>query len=170
MIRGASLAEAAAGLFPGTRVFISTSPAETIRLGEQLGRLLAPGSVVALRGALGAGKTWFTKGIARALGITEAVTSPTYTILSEYRGRDAAGSALPLYHFDAWRLSGDGDFAGLGAEEYLYGRGIAVIEWSDRVAASLPETAVTVEIDGIAGETRRVSITAPALPGLAYLA
>jgi tRNA threonylcarbamoyladenosine biosynthesis protein TsaE len=144
-------------------VLISSSPEETLGLGERFGRLLPPGSVVALRGGLGAGKTWFTKGIARALGVSEEVTSPSYTILSEYEGRSPSGP-LPLYHFDAWRLRGDDDFAALGAEEYLYGEGVSVVEWSERV--TLPEGAISVEITILEGERRRIAVSAAELPGL----
>jgi tRNA threonylcarbamoyladenosine biosynthesis protein TsaE len=189
MIPEASLADIS-GQFAGKRVFVSESPADTLHFGEKLGLLLSPGSVIALRGSLGAGKTWFTKGIARALGVAEEVASATYTILSEYEGSLPPGEdrfspgedhfspgedrfspgPLPFYHFDAWRLAGDGDFAALGGEEYLEGGGISVIEWSERIPGSIPETAITVEI-AIAGENRRrITITAPALPGLENLA
>jgi tRNA threonylcarbamoyladenosine biosynthesis protein TsaE len=97
--------------------------------------------VVALRGGLGSGKTCLTKGIARGLGIAEEVTSPTYTIISEYPGEP------PLYHIDAWRLTGDEDFENTGALELLDGQGVAVIEWSERVSASLPSGAIIVEIE-----------------------
>jgi len=93
--------------------YASFSPDETAELGERLARRLGPGSVIALRGGLGAGKTCLVKGIARGLGITENVTSPTYTIISEYAG------AVPLYHIDAYRLSGDEDFENTGAGELL---------------------------------------------------
>jgi tRNA threonylcarbamoyladenosine biosynthesis protein TsaE len=88
------------------------------------------------------------KGIARNLGIDEEITSPTYTIVSEYRGR------LPLYHIDAYRLNGDDDFLAMGGEEYLYGDGAALIEWSERIAGSIPPGAAVIEIE-ITGETRR---------------
>jgi tRNA threonylcarbamoyladenosine biosynthesis protein TsaE len=106
--------------------------------GERLALRLPKGAVVALCGGLGAGKTCFTKGIARGLGITEEITSPTYTIISEYEG--------PFYHIDAYRLAGDDDFAALGGEEYLGGDGITVVEWSDRIPGSLPDDAVAVDI------------------------
>jgi tRNA threonylcarbamoyladenosine biosynthesis protein TsaE len=108
--------------------------------GERLARRLHQGSVVALRGGLGVGKTCFTKGIARGLGVTEDVTSPTYTMIAEYQG------ILPLYHMDAYRLEGDEDFSTLGAEELLYGTGVSVIEWSERIPHSIPKDALIVEI------------------------
>ena len=128
---------------------VSSSPEATEALGEDLARRLKPGAVVALRGGLGSGKTCLTKGLARGLGIAEEVTSPTYTIISEYPG------VLPLYHIDAWRLSGDEDFENTGALELLGGRGVAVIEWRERVNASLQTDAITVEIE-ITGPSERV--------------
>lgn len=118
----------------------SASPEETMAAGERLARRLHQGSVVALRGGLGVGKTCFTKGIARGLGVTEDVTSPTYTMIAEYQG------ILPLYHMDAYRLEGDEDFSTLGAEELLYGTGVSVIEWSERIPHSIPKDALIVEI------------------------
>jgi tRNA threonylcarbamoyladenosine biosynthesis protein TsaE len=145
------------------QVFISSSPEKTSNLGERLGRLLPPGSIVALRGGLGTGKTCFTKGIALGLGVREEVTSPTYTIISEYEGR------MPLYHIDAYRLAGDDDFSALGADELLYGKGLSVIEWSERLPHSIPPEAVIVELALIDGDTsdrrseekRRIHITFP---------
>ncbi|GHV88608.1 tRNA (adenosine(37)-N6)-threonylcarbamoyltransferase complex ATPase subunit type 1 TsaE [Spirochaetia bacterium] len=147
--------------FLAERVFISSSPEETIDFGEKLGRLLPPGSIVALRGGLGVGKTCFTKGIALALGIMEEVTSPTYTIISEY-----AGAIMPLYHIDAYRLTGDDDFNALGADELLYGDGLSVIEWSERLPYSIPPEAVIVELALLDGEQRRIRITSPTIPNL----
>lgn len=130
---------------------VSSSPEETIATGERIAALLHKGSVVALRGGLGAGKTWLTKGIARGLGVTEEVTSPSYTIISEYEGR------LPFYHIDAYRLRGDDDFAALGADDALYGNGVTVIEWSERVAKSIPDTALVIEIS-ILEDARRLIV------------
>ncbi|GHV74476.1 hypothetical protein AGMMS49940_17780 [Spirochaetia bacterium] len=123
-------------------------------IGEWVAQNLKRGSVVALRGGLGTGKTCLTKGIARFLGIQEEVTSPSYTIISEYCG---AGK-LPFYHIDAYRLAGDDDFEALGGEEYLYGEGIAVIEWSERLTRSIPEAAILIEISLLAGDRRRIDI------------
>ncbi|GHU57429.1 hypothetical protein FACS189442_6390 [Spirochaetia bacterium] len=93
------------------------------------------------------------KGIARGLGITEEVTSPTYTIISEYTGQ------VPLYHIDAYRLGGDDDFASLGGEEIIYGAGVSVIEWSERLPRSLPSEAITIDIEISGGENRTIRIT-----------
>jgi tRNA threonylcarbamoyladenosine biosynthesis protein TsaE len=136
---------------------VSSSPEETITIGERIAALLHKGSVVALRGGLGAGKTCLTKGIARGLGVTEEVTSPTYTIISEYEGR------LPFYHIDAYRLRGDDDFAALGADDALYGNGVTVIEWSERVANSIPDTALAIEIS-ILEDARRLIAVKEAAP------
>jgi tRNA threonylcarbamoyladenosine biosynthesis protein TsaE len=105
--------------------------------------------VVALRGGLGAGKTCLVRGIARGMGVAEPVTSPTYTIVSEYAGR------LPLYHIDAYRLAGDSDFENSGAGELPGGDGVSVIEWSERIPNSIPAGAVTIAIE-ITGPERRV--------------
>jgi tRNA threonylcarbamoyladenosine biosynthesis protein TsaE len=140
----------------------SASPEETIAIGEDLALRLPKGAVVALRGGLGAGKTCLTKGIARGLGITEEITSPTYTIISEYEAPGAfkteGPGPFPLYHIDAYRLAGDDDFAALGGEEYLGGQGITVIEWSERIPASLPHDAVTVDIRIDPDERRCIEI------------
>jgi tRNA threonylcarbamoyladenosine biosynthesis protein TsaE len=110
-------------------------------LGKRVARHLRKGVVVALFGGLGAGKTCFVKGLARGLGIEDDITSPTYTIISEYEG------VLPLYHIDAYRLSGDAEFEDIGAADYLYGGGVSVIEWSERIPASIPADALTVTIE-----------------------
>jgi tRNA threonylcarbamoyladenosine biosynthesis protein TsaE len=137
---------------PPSRYLISSSEEETKEYGIQLAQILRRGSIVALRGGLGVGKTYFTKGLAQGLGITEEVTSPTYTMINEYRGQN-----FPLYHIDAYRLRGDDDFSALGAEELLYGDGITVIEWSERI--SLPPDAITVEIEILEDGKRRIQIT-----------
>ena len=114
---------------------ISTSAKETFDFGRRLGRLLQAGDLVALTGALGAGKTCCIQGIAAGLGIAAhiTVTSPTYTLIHEYPG------PLPLYHFDVYRLAQEQDLYELGFEEYFYGRGVTVIEWADRIPALLPD-------------------------------
>lgn len=124
----------------------SDSPGQTIAAGRALGKLMKPGSVVCLRGKLGAGKTHFAKGIALGLGIQEHVTSPTFTIINEYEGR------LPLYHVDAYRLD-DGEAYELGLEEYLYGPGVTLIEWPERIEGLLPDEYLTVMIDYIETDT-----------------
>ncbi|MDR1507762.1 MAG: tRNA (adenosine(37)-N6)-threonylcarbamoyltransferase complex ATPase subunit type 1 TsaE [Treponema sp.] len=126
---------------------ISSSARETILLGEEFGKSLAAGNVVALSGGLGAGKTCFTKGIAAALGITEEVTSPTYTIVCEYEG------FIPLRHIDAYRLSGEEDFCLMGGEELVSGNCVVVVEWPEKIAGLLPENTIFVDIE-ICGEKK----------------
>jgi tRNA threonylcarbamoyladenosine biosynthesis protein TsaE len=125
-------------------------------VGEKIAAGLGKGSVVALRGGLGAGKTCLAKGIARGLGIREDLTSPTYTIVSEY-----AAGALPFCHIDAYRLEGDEDFRALGGDECLSGGGIAVIEWSDRIPGSIPPSAVVVSIGILEDGRRSIDVEEP---------
>jgi tRNA threonylcarbamoyladenosine biosynthesis protein TsaE len=136
--------------------YICASPEETEALGEFFAQNLRPGSVIALRGGLGAGKTCLVKGLARALSITESITSPTYTIVSEYKA-SLKGEALPLYHIDAYRLNGDEDFENTGAGDYI-GKGISVIEWSERIPRSIPDDAIIIEIEIIGPESRRIVV------------
>jgi tRNA threonylcarbamoyladenosine biosynthesis protein TsaE len=138
---------------------LSSSPEETMAAGEQIAPFLHKGSVVALRGGLGAGKTCLTKGIARGLGIREEITSPTYTIVSEYQG------TLPLYHIDLYRLNGEDDFTALGGEDFLYGEGVCVIEWSERIPHFIPEGALTIEIEAAPEGQRNILISGIALKG-----
>lgn len=116
------------------------SEEETIELGKKIGLLLSRGDVIALDGTLAAGKTYFTKGLALGLGIEEEITSPTFTLMSEYYGR------LPLYHFDVYRLSSAEDFLDMGGEEFLYGGGVCVIEWSGKIRSELPENTIFITI------------------------
>jgi tRNA threonylcarbamoyladenosine biosynthesis protein TsaE len=134
--------------------FFSNAPEETEALGERLARGLEPGSVLALRGGLGAGKTRFAKGLARGLGVREEVTSPTYTIVCEYEAR-WNNAPLPFYHIDAYRLTGEDDFEALGGRELLDGGGICLIEWSERIESALPPRVILVEIE-ITGENSRI--------------
>jgi len=122
----------------------------TMALGRRLGKLLFPGAVVALIGPLGAGKTHFTRAVAEGMGIVDsrAVTSPTFVLIQEYDAR------LPIYHFDAYRLPGDREFANLGTDEYFAGDGVCLVEWADRVPASLPSERLQIKIS-VLGETAR---------------
>ena len=112
--------------------FITNSPEETEALGAALGKRLPAGTVIAYRGDLGAGKTAFTRGLARGLGCTEQVTSPTYTIVNEY-----LGGRLPLFHFDMYRLTSSDDLWDIGWEDYLDRSGICAVEWSENVADAM---------------------------------
>ena len=116
--------------------FISNSPAETEAIGRQLADKVDAGSVLALKGELGSGKTLFTQGLVAGLGSTAAVTSPTFTIVHEYQdGR------LPVYHFDFFRLENREAAARLGLDDYFFGEGVSVIEWADRFPDLVPEQA-----------------------------
>lgn len=132
-------------------IFISRSDGQTAAYGRRLGAVLEAGCVIGLTGELGAGKTCFIKGIAGGLTNTPAdeVTSPTFTILQEYPG------PVPLYHFDAYRLSGCGDLEAVGFEEYVGTDGVAVIEWADRISAALPQDALLITIQVVGGNERR---------------
>ena len=132
--------------------FITTSPAETERIGAALSKLLAPGAVIAYRGDLGAGKTAFTRGLARGLGVADPVTSPTYTIVNEY-----LGGRMPLFHFDMYRLHSSDDLWDIGWEDYLERGGICAVEWSENVADAM-ENAITVTIEKLGDDTRRITI------------
>ena len=128
---------------------ISESPDETVRIGRALGKLLEPGDVVALIGPLGAGKTCLARGVAKGIGADpKTVTSPTFVLINEYEG------GMPLYHFDAYRLSGAGDMYALGSDEYFSGGGACLVEWADRVEESLPEEHLRVLIE-ITGQSSR---------------
>ena len=105
-----------------------------------------------MRGTLAAGKTTITKGIARALGIEETITSPTFTIVSEYEGK------LHLYHIDVYRLDSSEDFVNLGSDEMLYGNGVSIIEWSEKVHSEIPKRAITISLEANADDSRTITI------------
>ena len=126
------------------------SEKETERIGEAIGRAAEPGTVVALIGDLGTGKTTLTKSIARGLGVTETVTSPTFNIIREYKS-----GRIPLYHFDVYRIGDPDEMFELGYEEYFYGDGICVVEWADIIEELLPEDAVIIRIERGADEEER---------------
>ena len=132
--------------------FITKSPEETERLGERLGRTLHGGEVIAYLGDLGAGKTAFTRGLARGLDIPMRVTSPTYTIVNEY-----TGGRLPLFHFDMYRLGSSDELFDIGWEDYLLRGGVCAVEWSENVRDAM-ENAITVAIEKTDDETRRITI------------
>ena len=132
--------------------YITGSPEETEAVGAALGRVLTPGSVVAYRGDLGAGKTAFTRGLARGLGCTDTVTSPTYTIVNEY-----LSGRIPLFHFDMYRLRSSDDLWDIGWEDYLERGGVCAVEWSENVAEAM-EKPITVTIEKLGEETRRITI------------
>ncbi|MGB3728006.1 MAG: tRNA (adenosine(37)-N6)-threonylcarbamoyltransferase complex ATPase subunit type 1 TsaE [Thermodesulfobacteriota bacterium] len=113
---------------------------ETLKLGEIIGKSLNPGSIIALVGDLGAGKTVLVKGIAKGLGVQEEPNSPTFVIMNSYEGR------IPLYHFDLYRLSDEEELLGIGYDEYFFGNGVAAVEWADRVQEIFPDHTLRIEI------------------------
>lgn len=126
---------------------------ETEALAAKLAVLLKPGDVICLTGDLGAGKTTFTKALGKALGVTEAITSPTFSLIQEYEGD------LPVYHFDVYRLIKPDEFRDLGAEEYFDGPGICIIEWADLVKEYLPESHLWIEIKWLNDSQRKICFT-----------
>lgn len=130
----------------------TNSPEETMLIAEKLGQLVHEGTVITLEGDLGAGKTHFTKGLAKGLEVKRVVNSPTFTIIKEYKGR------LPLYHMDVYRVSEAGE--DLGLTEYFYGEGVSVVEWASLIEEQLPEERLSVEIFH-QGETQRKIIFQP---------
>ena len=135
--------------------FLTHSPEETEALGEALGRRLRGGEIVAYYGGLGAGKTAFTRGLARGLDISARVTSPTYTIVNEY-----TGGRLPLFHFDMYRLGSAEELFDIGWEDYLSRGGVCAVEWSENVEDALQDAIrVTIEKDADEPDTRHITIT-----------
>ena len=132
--------------------FITNSPEETEAVGAALGKILKSGTILAYRGDLGAGKTAFTRGLARGLGYCEPVTSPTYTIVNEY-----LGGRLPLFHFDMYRLASSDDLWDIGWEDYLERGGICAVEWSENVDDAM-ENAVYITIHKTGEVSRRIEI------------
>ena len=138
-------------------VFITQSPEETEQIGVMLGEKLNRGSIIAYRGDLGAGKTAFTRGLARGLGCTEQVTSPTYTIVNEY-----LSGRIPLFHFDMYRLRSSDDLWGIGWDDYLDRGGVCAVEWSENVADAM-EDAIWVTIEKLGDDRRRITVEGGAL-------
>ena len=132
--------------------FLTHSPTETEAIGEKLAGILTPGTVIAYRGDLGAGKTAFTRGLARGLGCRDLVTSPTYTIVNEY-----LGGRIPLFHFDMYRLASSDDLWDIGWEDYLDRGGICAVEWSENVDDAM-ENAIYITIEKTGEESRRITI------------
>ena len=131
---------------------ITTTPAQTKAVGAALAEHLRPGDVIAYVGGLGAGKTAFTRGLARGLGITESVTSPTYTIVNEY-----LSGSMPLFHFDMYRLGSADDLFDIGWDDYLERGGVCAVEWSENVTEAM-ENAIWVRIERLSDEERRITI------------
>lgn len=132
--------------------FITDSPRQTEAVGAALAGQLHPGDIIAYEGDLGAGKTAFTRGLARGLGIDDAVTSPTYTIVNEY-----LSGKMPLFHFDMYRLGSADELFDIGWEDYLERGGVCAVEWSENVAEAM-DGAIRVRIDRLGEEHRRITI------------
>ena len=132
--------------------FVTNSPEQTEAVGAALGQALQPGAVIAFTGDLGAGKTAFTRGLAKGLGATERVTSPTYTIVNEY-----VSGKMPLFHFDMYRLGSSDELFDIGWEDYLLRGGVCAVEWSENVADALEEP-ITVHIEKLSECSRKITI------------
>ena len=132
--------------------YLTNSPEETEKVGAALGRILPPGTILAYRGDLGAGKTAFTRGLAKGLGCTEIVTSPTYTIVNEY-----LGGRIPLFHFDMYRLRSSDDLFDIGWDDYLDRGGVCAVEWSENVDDAM-EDAIYITIEKLGEESRRIAL------------
>lgn len=128
------------------------SPEETEAVGERLAATLRPGDVVALTGELGAGKTCFTQGLTRGLGVSRRAVSPTFVLVNEYRGR------LPVHHVDAYRTESLTELLDLGLDELFAGEGVTVVEWADKLLPLLPPDAIHVHIEGVGDEPRTITI------------
>ena len=136
---------------------LSPNANKTIEVARLLGSKLKKGDILALSGELGSGKTCFTAGLARGLGVNEnyQITSPTFTLINEYPAR------CKLYHFDVYRLSGYSEFEDLGYEEYFYSEGIVVIEWAEKIADILPPSAFFIKFEYVDENSRKINIQGP---------
>ena len=132
--------------------YTTNSPTQTEAIGAALGKIIEPGTVIAYRGDLGAGKTAFTRGLAKGLGCIEIVTSPTYTIVNEY-----LGGRIPLFHFDMYRLRSSDDLFDIGWEDYLDRGGVCAVEWSENVDDAM-EDAIYITIEKLGEDARRITI------------
>ncbi len=128
----------------------TASPDETITCGQRIGKLLRPGDVIALYGDLGAGKTTLTRGIATGLGLDADIHSPTFTLIHEHIG------TVPLYHVDLYRLAGADEVESLGLEEYIYGDGVTIVEWADRMETTLPHERLDITLRMAGDEDREL--------------
>ena len=132
--------------------YITKTPSETEAVGAALARVLQPGAVIAYRGDLGAGKTAFTRGLAKGLGVKENVTSPTFTIVNEY-----LSGSMPLFHFDMYRLGSEDELFDIGWEDYLERGGVCAVEWSENVWGAM-EDAIVITISRLDEDTRKIEI------------
>lgn len=133
-------------------VLVCKTEDDMVKLGNRFGRLAKPGMVISLRGSLGAGKTVFARGVARSLGIEEAIVSPTFTLVQEYDG------TLSMYHMDLYRISSQEDFEMIGGEDMLYSDGVCLIEWSEIIHDMLPKDTIFINITVNPDQSRTVEI------------
>ena len=131
----------------------TASPEETIAFAEQIGRLLRGGDVIAYRGGLGAGKTTFTRGIALGMGLPDEVSSPTFALVNEYRGK-----GLTLYHFDMYRILNAEALETTGFYDYISEDAVIVCEWSENIADCLPENVITITIETAGENVRKITV------------
>ena len=134
-------------------IIITKSENETMLEGKKLGKTLLPGTVIALYGGLGAGKTAFTRGLAAGLGIAMDVSSPTFTIVNEYPGK------IPLFHFDMYRLESQAELFDIGWDDYLERGGVCAVEWSEKVPGAFPPETIKVTLKRLDDNTRELEIT-----------
>ena len=135
------------------RTVVCRSAQDMENLGREIGITCIGGSVISLRGSLGAGKTVFAKGVARSLGIKEAIVSPTFTLVQEYDG------SLPMYHMDLYRITSEEDFQMIGGEDMLYSDGVCLVEWSEIINDILPSGTLFVQITVNDDQSRTVNLS-----------
>lgn len=134
-------------------IFITHSPEETIQIAEKIGSMLKTGDMIAYKGGLGAGKTTFTRGLAKGLGIGDCVSSPTFALVNEYKGID-----ITLYHFDMYRIMTEDGLESTGFFDYPFDENIAVIEWSENISEFLPKNTIYITINNISENDREIIV------------
>lgn len=133
--------------------FVSHSPDDTIAFAEKVGSLLKGGDIIAYKGGMGAGKTTFTRGLCKGLGLPDEVTSPTFALVNEYRGDE-----ITLYHFDMYRISGEGDLETTGFYDYISPESVIAVEWSENIEDCLPKDIITIEIETTDENERKITV------------
>lgn len=133
--------------------FVSHSPDDTIAFAEKVGSLLKGGDIIAYKGGMGAGKTTFTRGLCKGLGLPDEVTSPTFALVNEYRGEE-----ITLYHFDMYRISGEGDLETTGFYDYISPESVIAVEWSENIEDCLPKDIITIEIETTDENERKITV------------
>lgn len=133
--------------------FVSHSPDDTIAFAEKVGSLLKGGDIIAYKGGMGAGKTTFTRGLCKGLGLPDEVTSPTFALVNEYRGEE-----ITLYHFDMYRISGEGDLETTGFYDYISPESVIAVEWSENIEDCLPKDIIKIEIETTDENERKITV------------